>query len=409
MVRPGLVLASTLLCTAGAASADLVHLHGGRTVEGLVIEIGDEIEVEGRHGSVRIARAKVERIEKKPVPWLEFENRRSELAPGDAAGHFRLAVYCRENGLKPEALAELLAAVEADPNFEPARKALGHRKVGDRWMTEEEYQQALGFVLYEGEWIKPEQARLREEMVREKKLREALKLRVAELVEQTGYAEEKTREGAYQALEKIEPEVRIPVLRAATGHQNPAVRMYAILELGRMKVQAAAGDLAVRILTDPSPSLREMGVAALQNVEHDYPAGFFVTFLNDGRPDVRIRATAAITLFPDKRLAGPLLDALEKSLNRRYPTMAAPGGGVVSAFDRDPGRFEEKQRGADSMAAIANSGAIDVIGLAETERMWIRRALKACTGYDFGINLQLWRFWWAKELERRAQSSGKED
>ncbi len=394
-----------------AAVADVVHLRDGRTVEGLVIEFPDEVEIEGRHGSVRLSRAQIERIEKKLVPWIEYERRLAAMAAGDAEAHYQLAVYCKENGLKTEAQVEFSSTVECDPNHSGARLALGFKKAGNHWLTQDEFMSEAGFVKYLGEWMKPEEAKLREQVEREKRLKNELRTRVAELVEQTGFTDEAVRETAYEQLDQLEPEVRIPVLRAATGHENPAVRMYAILELGKLKVVNAAGDLATRILVDRSAQLREMAVAALKNVEHPNPTAFFQAYFNDGRADVRIRAYAAVTLFPDRRAAQPLLDALEKSLNRREPQGNTVSGGVVTSSDLQGGRFSEPQQSAEATQVISDgSQNIDRIALAETERTWIRKALKACTGFDFGLNLQMWHFWMLKELERKLQGGqGEKD
>lgn len=405
-LRRRLLSGVVLLAAAGALAprlaADIVHLRGGRTIEGLVIEYPDSVEIEGRNGSVTVPRAQIESIEKKQIPWLEYENRHAELKKDDAEGHYQLAVYCKEHGLKLEADAEFRAAVAANPDHEGARLALGFKKVGAHWLTEDEVRRELGYVQYGGEWLKPEEAKLREQVEQEKRLKEQLKKQIAELIDQTGFTDEAVREHARDALDKLEPEVRIPALRAATTHDNPAVRMYAILELGRLKVRAAAGDLAGRVLADPVPELRKMAVAALENVEHPHPAAFFLAYLNDGRPDVRVRAYAALSLFPDKDAAAPLIQALEKSLDRPAPPPHNLSAGVVTSSDTSGGRFSEPNKTAEANSVILDQGeSIDRIGLAETERLWIRKALKASTGFDFGMNLQMWHFWLRKELERR--------
>lgn len=394
-------------------AADIVHLRGGRVLEGLVIEFPDSVEIEGRHGSVTVTRSQIERIERKPVPWIEYENRRLGLKKEDAEGHYQLGRYCKENGLRDEAQLEFNTAIAADPEHAGARAALGFKHVGNHWLTDDEVKRELGFVQVDGVWLKPEEARLREEMAREAALQADLKKQIAALIEQVGFADEAVREQAQTSLDQLDPALRIPYLRKVLEHDNPAIRMYAILELGRHKARIAAGELAARVLVDPIAELREVAVAALQNVECETPHTYFQAALGDGRVLVRIRACAALTLFPHKDATGPLLESLERTLQRQAAPPQVLSGGVITAGDQRGGRFQEPSQYGEASSVISTQATEDPVALAELERVWLRKAMKACTGYDFGLNLQMWHFWWRKELERRvnggaSQSSDKD-
>jgi hypothetical protein len=60
-------------------------------------------------------------------------------APQNAKGQYDLAKWCESKKLKAEATAAYQKAIELDPEFEPARKALGQRKVLGRWVSDEIY------------------------------------------------------------------------------------------------------------------------------------------------------------------------------------------------------------------------------------------------------------------------------
>src|SRR4051794_25788719 len=63
-------------------------------------------------------------------------NGRRERVPDTAEDQWKLALWCKEHGLKPEAQAHLAAVVRLDPSREAAWKHLGYKKVNGRWVTE---------------------------------------------------------------------------------------------------------------------------------------------------------------------------------------------------------------------------------------------------------------------------------
>ncbi len=58
---------------------------------------------------------------------------------GDSAdAHWKMALWCEQQGLKPEATAHLMRVVQLEPGREIAWKHLGYRKQGRRWVTDEQ-------------------------------------------------------------------------------------------------------------------------------------------------------------------------------------------------------------------------------------------------------------------------------
>jgi hypothetical protein len=62
--------------------------------------------------------------------------RRREHMPNTADAHWRLALWCEQNGLGPEARAHLAIVVELDPGRDAAWRRLGFRKQKGRWVTD---------------------------------------------------------------------------------------------------------------------------------------------------------------------------------------------------------------------------------------------------------------------------------
>ncbi len=69
-------------------------------------------------------------------PALSVYNARRNALKNTADDHWKLALWCEQNGLKPEALAHFTMVVRLDPGREAAWKRLGCKKVGNRWVTE---------------------------------------------------------------------------------------------------------------------------------------------------------------------------------------------------------------------------------------------------------------------------------
>ncbi len=65
----------------------------------------------------------------------EYNARRAK-APETADGQWKLALWCEENGLKPEATAHLAAVVRLDPSREAAWKRLGCKRHDGRWLND---------------------------------------------------------------------------------------------------------------------------------------------------------------------------------------------------------------------------------------------------------------------------------
>ena len=164
------------------ALADVVHLKNGGTLEGQVVEEGDQVVIKLPVGEVRVSRDAVETIEKKPGALAEYHKRAAAVKDDDPEAHYKLGVWALSVGLKRQAQEEFEKTIALDPDHAAAHKALGHRLVGGRWMSEEDEMKARGLIKYKGEWMTPEAAtRLRTleaelELAREKRKAAELEL-----------------------------------------------------------------------------------------------------------------------------------------------------------------------------------------------------------------------------------------
>lgn len=143
-----------ILAAAGMAGADEVTLRNGSKIEGAVREDGDKIIIDVGPGTVTVARSDVKSIQRPDEQIQEFDRRVGSLKPDDANGYYQTYVWARrEPGMRTRAEGLLRKALDADPNHEPSRRALGFVNYKGTWLTQDEYKAALGLVRYQGQWM----------------------------------------------------------------------------------------------------------------------------------------------------------------------------------------------------------------------------------------------------------------
>lgn len=176
-----------LAAAAGAARADEVVLRNGARFEGQVKESGDSVTVVMDFGSITFRRMDVAKIDRGPSALAEFDSKVTELKADDLPGKFKLALWARNKDLGQRARKLFEDILARDPDHAGAREALGYRRLGGRWLTEDEVKIEQGLVLYKGEWMRREvvddirriEAERAAELARLAEL-EALRIRAAE-------------------------------------------------------------------------------------------------------------------------------------------------------------------------------------------------------------------------------------
>ncbi|HVE38560.1 MAG TPA: hypothetical protein VNM14_01645 [Planctomycetota bacterium] len=147
------------LALAGAAVADEVQLKNGSKLEGTVLEDGNKVMVDVGSGTVTLDRSEVKSIRRPDDQIQEYDRRVQALKPDDPNGYYQTYLWARQlPGMKTRAESLLKKALEADPNFEPAHRAMGKVNFKGAWLSQDEYKAALGLVRYQGEWVSAEAA-----------------------------------------------------------------------------------------------------------------------------------------------------------------------------------------------------------------------------------------------------------
>lgn len=182
---------AAFLLLASAASADEVSLKSGGKVEGIAKKEGDKVIVETLAGTTTLDASQVVHINTAHTATIEvyYEKAKGIESSGKAIDFLELAIWCKANGAtrfirgnvdrvvilvkneKDVSVVRDLASrgrdhgigaemksvwervLVLDANDEMARRELGYRRHGEKWLTEEEWQVAQGNVLFEKRWI----------------------------------------------------------------------------------------------------------------------------------------------------------------------------------------------------------------------------------------------------------------
>jgi hypothetical protein len=145
-----------LLLVPLAARADEVATSDGRKLVGRITAEGDDVVIlTYKEGPISVPKGEVKSSKKEKCLYDDYDARKKEFEE-TAEGRAKLGDWCKSKGLLWQAREEWKAAVKLDPDHEAARKALGDRKKKEGgWETFEEQQEAKGFKLFEGRWLKP--------------------------------------------------------------------------------------------------------------------------------------------------------------------------------------------------------------------------------------------------------------
>jgi hypothetical protein len=175
----------------------------------------------------------------------EYLQRRAST-PETADGHWKLAHWCEQNGLKPQANAHFHQVLKRDPSRDAAWKHLGYKKSG-------------------GRWIKPElvaaaKARAQEQQRADKHWKPILERYRAALQSK----DETRRARAQQALSQITDRDAVSMVWATFGRGDAAMQQVAVQVLGQIDDGSASRALVLLAVFSGSAVVRGEAVATLR-------------------------------------------------------------------------------------------------------------------------------------------------
>lgn len=143
---------SILLLLAASAAADDLILKDGTTLSGQVVEEGNHLNVVDRDRKYVVKKSQVKsRVEARHF-MDEYDARLAELPDDDADAIFEFGKWLDENQWASHARRAYEEVLELDADHRAARRALGYRLYEGEWVSPDELNRQKGLVQFEGRW-----------------------------------------------------------------------------------------------------------------------------------------------------------------------------------------------------------------------------------------------------------------
>jgi hypothetical protein len=324
-----------------------------------------------------------------------YNGRRARMADS-AEAHWKLALWCEQQGLTPEATAHLSRVVQLDPGREAAWRRLGYRKQGRRWITDEQ--------------VAAEKA--------EAEARKAADRHWTPILSRwRGWIDDKTREvELIEALATVSDPRAVPSVWTTLGRGKPSHQSAAVQILGQIDSPDSTRALALLALDGRSPGVRARATQTLRTRDPRDIASLLVAMLRDPQLDpdpilfhyrLRFVAWDAANAPGVLLMSGPRYNifrtyTLDEA--RIQPTDGSPVPPQPGFSNR---MMQLRERQVRELAALIDQIRQESAGEILAAREHVRRvdhanarviqALGASTGQDLGRDREAWRKWWAEE------------
>ena len=183
------------------------------------------------------------------VAALAEYNARRARTPETAEAQWKLALWCEQVGLKPEAVAHLTVVTRLAPEHAGAWKHLGYKRHGGRWVTPEQ--------------VAAEAAEVRAQA----KANRAWQPRLKRLKSTFASKDQSRRATAEAALAAITDPRAVPAVVSVLGSGDPASQRLAVQILGQIDAPAASRALADLAVSSPFDSVCRSATERLRRLD----------------------------------------------------------------------------------------------------------------------------------------------
>ena len=189
-----------------------------------------------------------------------ISKRRVELKER-ADDHWKLALWCQQNGLKDQASVHFRRVVQLDPRRESAWKHLGFKRMG-------------------GHWVKPDEAAAAKiEAQRQKRANEHWRPILERLRTGLQSKDASRRAEAEKALAQITDRRAVPMVWATFGRGNASLQQVAVQVLGQIDDASASRSLVMLAVFSGSPGVRRKAVETLRRRDAREFAGVLIAMI----------------------------------------------------------------------------------------------------------------------------------
>lgn len=392
----GLVLCVAALATLAAPSlsADVLLLKNGGRVEGEVLNPDESPRKDylvklASGGQIRLA---ADQVREHIADTLARKKYRLHLTkmPPTARGHWILGEWCGENGLPDERQFHLQEAIRLEPDHEEARRALGFSRLGDAWVTQEDYMRQRGYVQHEGRWRLPQEVEL--EVARAQQGQARIEWS-QKLKRWRGWLEKPRRaEEAQASIRAIDdPLAAESLTEALAGEPHLPVQQLYVSVLAKLDHPTATRTLIEVVLSSPQDELRWQALDALAVRGREMAVEAFLQALSSTNNLTIRRAAVGLSRLPDPRAVRPLIENLVTQ-HRMQVAPEQPGaigasfGSALNGTGAGTGGLSLGAGGRPKtiIKAVKNAEVLDAL-------------LAHADGVNFGYDQPLWRAWYVRQ------------
>lgn len=384
-VRLGLLV----LCIAGNATADILHLTNGGKLEGRITKEKNGYRIVTGTTESLVPFDRVSRLEKKSLPEEEYLERLSEVGDDDVMGHYVLGLWCKESRLREKATMHFQTVLRLEPDHEGARRALGFIQDGKEWVTREEYMRRQGKVIYKGQWVEIEQAeRLQAEEAHAKEIQTLFEKAWPSILAFQRKPDRTTREKLAAGLAKY-GEAAIPLLKKISMENSSQLRRLSIETADMIPGHEAMALLTEQLMCEGQSSLIRLaaeGIAA--RTDRNRTTAYLISCImqsGDRDRDI-IRAVYVLGVMGDANVIPKLIENVGYSPNEitpiSRPAESAKVEGPTSGFGG---------------GAMELSSSLDNKPATQGKRYPAHLALQLLTGMELPPNQKTWEEWWDRD------------
>jgi len=399
-----LALGLTLSILPRSAQADRIVLRGGGQIRGKVVadpKRKDRVTVLTETGKTPLSfeRAKITEVIPEPSALDGYVVER-EKADATAEGQYELGLWCERHKLKDLAEVHFEAALSHDKAFGPAHEKLGHVLYDERWLTQDELNEAKGLVKYKGKWITQEEKAERDAQVALTSEQASWVRRLRQLRQAVAHGpDSRAQEAESQLLEIRDPLAVRPLMRVFSEDEDP---LRALLDrvLGVIPGPESASALVNRILYEPVDEVRRGTFAQIERRSEPNILKLLVKALGSTNTAVVNRAAWTIAGLHAVSTIPNLIPALTTTQYNVVMTCVGGNPGGMSFGSATPGisgGLPSISPGGASFSfgggGSPSRGPVPQLVPVTYQNVEVRNALAQLTGEDFGYDIAAWKQW----------------
>jgi hypothetical protein len=380
-----------LMLSASPAGAESFLLKTGGQIDGELLNpkrnAADPYLVKTAAGMrVSLSRETVAKVVAVREAELEYERLLPKVA-NTSAGHWEMAEWCREHGLRPQREQQLQLVLSLEPDHEQAHLALGHSRLGGKWQKMEDYMKAQGYLKHEGQWRTRQDVEIA--LAREEAEEEVIKWRKQIKNIWLGWIGKKREAEALTNLRQIRDPHAAPTLIDVLGQKSTSreMKMLIIDVLSELKGNPAEGTFVKLYMTENDQGIRDACLDHLVRTKSKWAVHQYIAVIKDEKSQPTTINRAAVALG---RLKDPIATpALIEALQTKHVVVIQPGGGSA-------GGLGPITAGGDGGLSAGAPKPIKQTRISQNDQ--VLAALNTIhPGVNFSFDEDAWREWYTEK------------